>query len=115
MSEQVAFQESVGDGGTVDGHEPGLAQVFQSSPGEGGESARLMYLLSIACAKESVRIAASYFVPDNLSIGTLLAARRRGVLIEIMVPGRKTDVEIARKASRSRWGELLKDGIEIYE
>jgi cardiolipin synthase len=92
-----------------------LAQVFQSSPGEGGESARLMYLLSIACAKESVRIAASYFVPDNLSVETLLAARRRGVRIEIIVPGRKTDVEIARRASRSRWGKLLEAEVEIYE
>jgi cardiolipin synthase len=74
-----------------------------------------MYLLSIACAKESVRIAASYFVPDNLSVETLLAARRRGVRIEIIVPGRKTDVEIARRASRSRWGKLLEAEVEIYE
>jgi cardiolipin synthase len=63
----------------VDSVGPHRAQVFKSSSGEGGESVRLMYLLSIASARRSVRISASYFVPDSLSIETFIAARRRGV------------------------------------
>jgi len=92
-----------------------LAQVFKSSPGEGSESVRLMYLLSIASARSHLRIAAAYFVPDDLSIETLVAARQRGVTIEVIVPGRKSDTELTRKASRSRWGDLLRAGIAIYE
>ena len=93
-----------------------LAQVFKSSPGEGSESARLMYLLSIASARKHVRIAASYFVPDDLSIETLVAARERGVTIEVILPGgEKSDTKITGKASRSRWGDLLKAGVMIYE
>jgi cardiolipin synthase len=38
------------------------AQVFKSSRGEGSESVRLMYLLSIASATASVRLQAAYFV-----------------------------------------------------
>jgi cardiolipin synthase len=91
------------------------AQVFRSSPGEGSESVRLMYLLSIASARRSVRIAASYFVPDDLSVATLVAARERGVAIDIVVPGTKIDQEISRKASRSRWGDLLRAGVAIHE
>jgi len=92
-----------------------LAQVFVSSAGGGGESARLMYLLSIASARQSVRIAASYFVPDDLSVETLVAARRRGVAIELILPGDKIDSSVVRKASRARWGDLLRAGVEIYE
>jgi cardiolipin synthase len=74
-----------------------------------------MYLLSIASARKNIRISASYFVPDDLSVETLVAARKRGVPIEIIVPGTKIDAEITRKASRARWGDLLQAGIEIYE
>ncbi len=91
------------------------AQLFRSDPGEGGESVRLMYLLSIASAKRSVRIAAAYFVPDDLSIETLVAARRRGVRVEIIVPGPFVDTELTRRASRARWGKLLAAGVIIHE
>jgi cardiolipin synthase len=92
-----------------------LAQVFKSSRDEGSESVRLMYLLSIASARESVRIAAAYFVPDDLSVETIVAARRRGVRVEIVVPGRIIDAPIVRRASRARWGDLLRAGVEIWE
>jgi len=91
------------------------AQMFKSSANEASESVRLMYLLSIASADESVRIANAYFVPDALAVDTLVAARRRGVRVEIIVPGRHIDTAIVRKASRSRWEPLLEAGVAIYE
>ncbi len=91
------------------------AQVFKSSPVEGSESVRLMYLLSIASAAKSIRLQAAYFVPDDLAIETLITARKRGVKIEIIVPGPQTDSEFVQAAGRSRWGELLDAGVEIYE
>lgn len=92
-----------------------VAQVFKSSADEGSESVRLMYLLSIAAARQRVRLANAYFVPDDLSVQTLIAARKRGVNVEIIVPNEHTDSELVRKASRSRWGPLLEAGIDIYE
>ena len=94
---------------------PSLAQVFMSSPREGSESVRLMYLLSIAAAAKSIRLGNSYFVPDDLAVKELVAARRRGVDIQIIVPGPKMDSAVTRRASRSRWGPLLEAGIAIYE
>ncbi len=91
------------------------AQMFKSSSTEGSESVRLMYLLTIASAEKSILIANAYFVPDDLSVETLVTAARRGVRIEIILPGTKIDTEITRKASRSRWGKLLEAGIEILE
>lgn len=91
------------------------AQVFKSSRGEGSESVRLMYLLSIASATASVRLQAAYFVPDDLAIDTFIAARQRGVKIEIIVPGPDMDAKIVQSASRSLWGALLDAGVQIYE
>jgi cardiolipin synthase len=92
-----------------------LAQVFKSSRGEGSESVRLMYLLSIASATKSIRLQAAYFVPDELAIDTFVAACRRGVQVEIIVPGPHIDTKVVQRASRSLWGELLDAGVKIYE
>jgi len=91
------------------------AQVFFSSPRDGTETVRLMYLLAIAAAQKNIRLSASYFVPGALTTEELVDASKRGVNVEIIVPGAKTDVPIARYASRSKWGPLLQAGIKIYE
>ena len=91
------------------------AQVFKSSPREGGDSARLMFLLSISAARQRILIANSYFVPDSRTIEALVAALQRGVQVDIVVPGRHIDTKITRRASRSQWGPLLEAGAAIYE
>jgi cardiolipin synthase len=92
-----------------------LAQVFKSSRGEGSESVLLMYLLSLASATKNIRLQVAYFVPDDLAIETFITARKRGVKIQLIVPGPDTDAKIVQSASRSRWGDLLDAGVEIYE
>jgi cardiolipin synthase len=94
---------------------PHIAQVFVSSPGGGGESMQLMYLLSIAAAAKSIQLSAAYFVPDEVEIGTLVAAMKRGVKLQIIVPGPVIDNKVVRRASRAAWGELLRAGAEIHE
>jgi cardiolipin synthase len=74
-----------------------------------------MYLLAIAAAQTSLRLSASYFVPGALTTEELVDASQRGVNVEIIVPGSKSDVPIARYGSRSKWGPLLKAGVKIYE
>lgn len=92
-----------------------LAQVFKSSRDEGSESVRVMYLLSIAAARKSIHLSASYFVPDDLAVATLVEAAKRGVKVEIIVPGPLIDASVVRRASRARWGDLLEAGVEISE
>ena len=75
-----------------------------------------MYLLSIASAVRSVRIANAYFVPDSLAVATLVAARRRGACGRDHRARATTSIQkIVRRASRSLWGPLLEAGVEIYE
>ncbi len=92
-----------------------LAQLFISSPGGGGESMQLMYLLSIAAARDSIRLSAAYFVPDNTEVRAFVDALRRGVKVQIVMPGPHIDSEVVRRASRASWGELLRAGAELYE
>jgi cardiolipin synthase A/B len=91
------------------------AQVFKSSPREGGDSARLMFLLSIAAARQRILIANSYFVPDSRTVAALVEALQRGVRLDIIVPGGHIDTKITRRASRSLWSPLLAAGAAIYE
>jgi cardiolipin synthase len=91
------------------------AQMFSSSPSGGSESMQLMYLLAITAARSSIDLANSYFVPDEMTIGILVEAARRGVKVRVIVPSGHIDSEIVRKASRGSWGPMLQAGIEIAE
>jgi cardiolipin synthase len=91
------------------------AQMFGSSPVGGSESMHLMVLLALTAANTSIDIENPYFVPDRLTVDALLAARRRGVRVRIVVPGRFTDARIGRWAAQGLYGVLLTEGIEIFE
>lgn len=75
----------------------------------------LMLMTALAAAQKSIRIGTPYFVPDAITRQQLLEARKRGVDIEIIVPGERTDARLVQKASRHFWGELLEAGIKIHE
>jgi len=91
------------------------AQLFSSAPSSGSESMSLMYLLSITAAEHTIQLASAYFVPDDLAGKALTDALGRGVRVQIITPGKHTDSETVRRASRARWGPLLEAGAEIYE
>jgi cardiolipin synthase len=101
------FPESKGVGDS-------LAQCYKSGRNENPENARIAYLLAIASARKSIKIAQAYFVPDDLAIDMLLAARKRGIDVEVIVPA-INDSRFGRAASRSRWGKLLEAGVKMHQ
>ncbi len=90
-----------------------LAHVYRSGPNESPETARIAYLLAIASARKSIRIANAYFVPDDLAIEMLVRAAARGVQVQVIMPA-INDSKIGRAASRSRWKRLLEAGAELH-
>jgi cardiolipin synthase len=92
---------------------PYLAQALRSSAGNANLD--LMYLLAIASAQKTLRIENPYFLPDDLTRKELINAARRGVKVEIIVPGKLINKKIVRAASKRHWPELIKAGIKIYE
>jgi cardiolipin synthase len=89
--------------------------MFMSSPAGGSESMRLMYLMAITAAEQSIDIEAAYFIPDPLMSRELLKARARGVKIRILLPDKHIDSETVRVATKRAWGPLLESGVEIHE
>lgn len=92
---------------------PYLAQGIRS--GAHYENLDLMYLLAIASARQTLRIENAYFLPDDLMRRELVAAARRGVKIEVIIPGKHIDQKLVRLASRRHWPELIRNGIRIFE
>ena len=91
------------------------AQMFSSSPTGGSESMHLMYLMAITAARHTIDLSAAYFVPDDLTIRTLIAAAKRGVRVRLITPGPIIDSDLVKAASRDRWPELLDAGVQIAE
>lgn len=93
------------------------ALVVDSTPSSGGSTrARILFQSLIAAARRSILITTPYFLPDQSARDELLRAiRERGVKIQILLPGDKTDHGVTRAASRWEYGDLLKAGAEIYE
>jgi cardiolipin synthase len=71
--------------------------------------------LSIAGAREHIKIATPYMVPEDDILTALMDAARRGVRVEVLMPGPFTDAKLIQAATRARYDELLDAGILIFE
>lgn len=91
-------------------------QTILSEPETNSATARILYYLSIISARKSILIANPYFIPNDEGIDILVAAKRRGVDVKIIVPGIHNDHGLlARRNSTRLYGKLLEAGVEIYE
>jgi cardiolipin synthase A/B len=92
------------------------ALVFKSSPADRSTVSRMLFHSLIACARESIRISTPYFIPDRGMREALTDAARRGVQVDVLVPGGKhADQPLLRVASRHWFGELLEGGVRVHE
>lgn len=72
------------------------AQVFASSPRQGNESVRLMYMFSMGVARRSILLSNAYFMPDDACLEMLEHAVARGVRVEIILPGKRIAAPVTR-------------------
>jgi cardiolipin synthase len=124
---QRAFQENwsevtgeplVGDEFFPSLPQPGSisAAVVPSSPLAAMSGAGRVYAISLAAASKEILIANSYFVPDDETTGLLVAAVKRGVDVQVIVPSDEhNDVPATKAAGRSSYGPLLAGGVKIFE
>ena len=92
-----------------------LAQAVKASRGDASSLAKMLYYVAIQSATRTIYIANAYFLPDGQVREALVAAVKRGVTVEIMVPGRHIDLPMVRSAAWSHYGELLDGGVRIWE
>jgi cardiolipin synthase A/B len=85
--------------------------------GSSSDERRRMYLALLAAIRESrqnVFVTMAYFVPDAKIRRALENAARRGVDVELLLPG-FSDSWVVLEAGRSYYSELLEAGVHIRE
>src|SRR5688500_18272188 len=91
------------------------AFVIKSSPSDRATASRVAFQLLMEGADHHIRIATPYFLPDGALRRALVQIARRGVAVDVIVPGPHTDQRWVRLASRRMWGQLLEAGVRIHE
>ena len=95
------------------GTTPALA--VKSSPADRATTSRMLFQMLLEGAKHSVRISTPYFLPDHAFRRAFARTAARGVDVKVIVPGPLTDQRHVRYASRPIYGELIENGVRIFE
>jgi cardiolipin synthase A/B len=90
-------------------------QLVVSNAGVGHTATEAMYYLAIASSRTSVKLTTAYFAPRASFVHALAEAARRGVDVQIVVPGPYMDKPIVREAGRGVYQALIDAGVRIYE
>lgn len=89
--------------------------VIKSSPADRATACRVAFQMLIESANSRIRINTPYFLPDRSLRQAFIRTARRGVKIDIIVPGSHTDQRWVRLVSRRKYNELLPEGVRIHE
>ena len=91
-----------------------VVRAIGSSPDEPYSLIYATLISAIRNAETSVLLTNAYFVPDPQLLTTLKDAVKRGVDVQIIVPG-NTDSWLVFHAGRAYYAELLDAGVKIHE
>ena len=89
-------------------------QAIDGAPDSGQPLIYRTLLAVIALTGKSIHLTTGFFVPTPDLSRALIAAARRGVDVQIVVPG-QSDSTAAVAAGRAGYGELLEAGVRIHE
>ncbi len=89
-------------------------QVVRTSASVRWSDIVMLYQALITMAKKNIKITTAYLNPNPVIIPLLKEASDRGVEVNIMVPGKITDKEIAKIAGDEGFEELLKSNVNLW-
>ncbi|MFC9804630.1 phospholipase D-like domain-containing protein [Streptomyces griseoaurantiacus] len=92
-----------------------VVQVVRGSASFGWQDMQTLIRVMLTSAEHRFRLATAYFAPDTYFIDLLCATARRGVRVEILLPGPHTDQRACQLAGQHHYGRLLDAGVEINE
>ncbi|MFF8477044.1 phosphatidylserine/phosphatidylglycerophosphate/cardiolipin synthase family protein [Streptomyces sp. NPDC015414] len=101
----------------VEHEQPGQAvvQVVRGSASFGWQDMQTLIRVVLTSAQERFRLSTAYFAPDDYFVDLLAATARRGVQVQILLPGPHTDQRACRLAGQHHYQRLLDEGVEIRE
>lgn len=91
-----------------------IIQCVRGASEAGRSDITTLFLTLLQRAEHRVRITTAYFVPDQELIDRLCAAAKRGVKVEILLPGPHADKRFVQVAAESRYAGLLNCGVNIW-
>src|SRR6056297_699695 len=91
------------------------ASVIPSSTASKYSRAALMFQLLVRVSSRSLQIVSPYFVPGFSLLQELQRAGKRGIDVQIMVSGKRSDHRLPLWAGRSCYARLLDSGVSIEE
>ncbi|KNE80095.1 MULTISPECIES: phospholipase D-like domain-containing protein [Streptomyces] len=108
FDERDRFTEQAAPGDAV-------VQVVRGSASYGWQDMQTLIRVVLESAEEHVRLATAYFAPDEYFVDLLCAAARRGVAVDILLPGPHTDQRVCQLAGQRHYEDLLACGVRIWQ
>ncbi|MFJ9213390.1 phosphatidylserine/phosphatidylglycerophosphate/cardiolipin synthase family protein [Streptomyces sp. NPDC102264] len=96
-------------------HGDAVVQVVRGSASFGWQDMQTLIRVMLESAEERVRVATAYFSPDAYFIELLCATARRGVEVEILLPGPHTDKRVSQLAGQHYYEDLTACGVRIHQ
>ena len=84
-----------------------------SGPDRALGSSHNMLLGALAVAQRHVRIQSPYFLPDQTLIGALATAARRGIHVDIVIPG-KNNLRLVDYAMSAQLDQVVRTGCRVW-
>ena len=91
-----------------------VAQCVRGAAETGWSDVDILFRSLVQLAAERIRITTAYFVPDGELQRCLCDAADRGVEVEILLPGPKTDKRFVQLAGQGAYQRLMDHGIELW-
>lgn len=91
------------------------AQSVLGAPEDMPESIGSSFCLALRAAQKSILISHAYFIPNHEIEEALLSALQRGVKVELMVPGKHTDMPLCLSVTVPLLKKLIQAGVEVRE
>ncbi|MFD9435551.1 phosphatidylserine/phosphatidylglycerophosphate/cardiolipin synthase family protein [Streptomyces sp. NPDC060002] len=92
-----------------------VVQVVRGSASFGWQDMQTLIRVMLESAEDRFRLATAYFSPDVFFIELLCATARRGVEVEILLPGPHTDKRVCQLAGQHYYEDLTACGVKIYQ
>lgn len=89
------------------------ARCIRSGPDRSIVSTHNMLLGAFAVAQQHIRIQSPYFLPDQVLLGALNTAARRGIQVDIVIPGRN-NLRLINYAMTAQLDQVIRHGCRVW-
>ncbi|MEV4614961.1 phospholipase D-like domain-containing protein [Kitasatospora sp. NPDC049258] len=92
-----------------------VVQVVRGSASVGWQDMQTLMRVVITSAEQQLRLATAYFAPDRYFVDLLCDAARRGVRVELLLPGHHHDKRVCQLAGSRFFEELTGAGVTVWQ